>query len=273
MHLAQSRSFIRILTMLATVVCGGCGTLSAKGGVADRFVGGANNAAVIAAPDSVVAWRTVGSLHDYQKQTNSNPWALILAPNPNQYQEYTNGDLVMKGSQVYTNGYVLVNDHVYTNGDPALITDHWSIEDYYTKAGRGTPVPAEIAAQLTALLLDKHTYRGTNGDDVFMGLPDCEYEPGVVITFAKGDRAVDAYFCFQCDVLIIRYDKDPNKTPPFASTEAPIGYAREELLQVMKKIFPNDPQIQSLTNTNDEPPLPGTPLRFGGFLMVDPARR
>jgi hypothetical protein len=242
---------MKILAILASLVCLGWGTLSTKGGAADRFVGGADNAAVIAAPDSVVAWRTVGSLNDYRRHANGNSmytWAEILGPaSSEKYQKHADGELVMKGSQVFTNGYVLINDRVYTNGDPSLVIEHEGLDDYYAKAGKGIPVPDEIAAQLTELLLDKHTYRGTNADDVYiLSVPNCEFEPGVVVTFAKGNRAVDAYFCFQCSVLITQYDRDPNKTPPYAHTEAGISYGQYELLRVMKKIFPNDPQIQSL---------------------------
>lgn len=140
----------------------------------DKAVGGSENMAIIANPDSVNAWRTVASL-----------------------------------KQAYRQGF--------------------QMPDLLAKAGKPIPVSKDLAAQLAKLLEDPRTYLrpGTS-------LKDCIPIPDVDIAFMRGNVEVDAYFCFECNVLVV------------AQVQSDIDRGRTAIVKVVKQIFPNDPQIQSL---------------------------
>jgi len=97
------------------------------------------------------------------------------------------------------------------------------------KAGKPISVSKDLAAQLAKLLEDPHTYLrpGTS-------IKDCIPVPDVVIAFMRGNREVDAYFCFECNVLVV------------GEVQSDIDRGRPAILKTVKKIFVNDPLIQSL---------------------------
>lgn len=211
-----TKEFLASIFFIALI----CLTARARGG--EDFVGGAENAAIIAAPDSVMAWRTVGSL--------------------------------------------------LTTNHPA-----WH-EQYFQKSGDGIPVSTNLASQLGGVLLDTNTYLPGSSTG-------CMARPGVAISFSKGKRTIDLYFCFECGILSIDSAPDPKKwlsptnqansfrlaakvrtnglsedpnlppkyirAPPDQGSPETIGSSlfgpgRAEILAVIKKIFPTDPRIQSL---------------------------
>ncbi|HXB58915.1 MAG TPA: hypothetical protein VNU95_05100 [Candidatus Acidoferrales bacterium] len=97
------------------------------------------------------------------------------------------------------------------------------------KAGKPIPVSKDLAAQLAKLLEDPHTYLkpGTS-------LKDCIPVPDVVIAFMRGNREVDAYFCFEYNVLVVD------------QVQSDIDRGRPAILKTVKQIFRNDQEIQSL---------------------------
>ena len=96
------------------------------------------------------------------------------------------------------------------------------------KAGKPISVSKDLAAQLAKLLDDPHTYL-TPGKSI----KDCIPVPDMVIAFMRGNREVDAYFCFACNVLVV------------GEVQSDIDRGRPAILKTVKKIFVNDPQIQS----------------------------
>jgi len=140
--------------------------------VESRF-GGNENTAIIAAPNSVKVWRTVGSL-------NSSPG------------------------------------------------------DCFEKFGSAIVVSTNLAAQLSKVLLDVHSYEHSDASTP----KQCLLQPGVVVTFSKGEHDLDVFFCFECDVLIVK-----SGTNEIGNDFSP---SRAEFVRIMKKIFQKDAQIQSL---------------------------
>ncbi len=150
---------------------------------ATNELGGIENAAIIAKPLSVKAWRTVGSLE--------------------------------------------------------LNSPSFTLDDLYRKSGEGNLVSTNLAAQLSKLLLDESSYPHYSGLVIPKG---CLPEPAVVVAFSDGKKNVDVFFCFECAILIIKTDENPTKI----GLQTDFDPSRDKLLQVMKKIFPKDQQIQSL---------------------------
>jgi hypothetical protein len=156
-----------ILFCATVLISSGC---SNSKQLASQF-GGVENVTIITKPDSVNAWRTIGSLNPRESRN----------------------------------------------------------KDFYKKTGVANLVTTDLAAQLSKILLDKHSYLQLGGT-----LKLCLPEPGVVITFSNGKKDVDVFFCFECNILIA----------PGGSTD--FDPCRPQLVRIMKQIFPKDPQIQSL---------------------------
>jgi hypothetical protein len=106
------------------------------------------------------------------------------------------------------------------------------MSDIYAKAGKPILVSGDLAVQLAKLLDDPHTYLRPG-----MSLKGCIPMPEVVIAYMRGDKEVDAYFCFECNVLVV------------GQVQSDFDRGRPAILKIMKKIFPNDPQIQSLKDS------------------------
>jgi hypothetical protein len=105
----------------------------------------------------------------------------------------------------------------------------FKMADIYSRAGKPTPVSKSLGAPLAKQLQDRHSYirPGT-------ALKGCIPVPEVLIAFTRGNQEVDAYFCFECNVLVVgqvQSDFDPG---------------RPAILKLVKQIFPNDSFIQSL---------------------------
>lgn len=145
--------------------------------------------AIVAAPESVEAWRTVGSLH---------------------------------------------SDTAVPN-------------DYYKRSGKGILVSTNLAAALSKAILDSKTYPHFDGP-----IPgkDCFPEPGVAVRFTKGKRRIDFFVCFECNIVIM-FDS-PEKEPDLAQgAQADFDPGHNKLLQIVKRVFPKDRQIQALRNQED----------------------
>lgn len=111
------------------------------------------------------------------------------------------------------------------------------ITNLYRKSGSAILVSTNLAAQLSKVLLDEHSYPPLSQIS-----KSCFPEPGVVITFFDGKKNVDVFFCFECAILII--ETDGKATAGGLQTD--FDPSRTELVRIIKKIFPQDARIQSL---------------------------
>jgi hypothetical protein len=148
-------------------------------------LGGIENAAIVAKPVSVMAWRTVGSLE--------------------------------------------LRSRSFGSFTPAHL---------YQKSGAGNLVSTNLASQLSNLLLDQTSYPHNDG----LWAKNCLPEPAVVVTFSNGKKNVDIFFCFECNILIVKTNE--KVMTDGLQTDFDPGHAK--ILAVIKKIFPKDQQIQSL---------------------------
>ena len=105
------------------------------------------------------------------------------------------------------------------------------LENYRMSAGPFA-IAAMEATALRMLLFDEKTY----GWDYAKG---CMPHYGVRIQFVKDNQRVDVLFCFDCDILTVYYNGKVIGGEDFDD-------ARPRLVELMKKIFPNDDVIQSM---------------------------
>ncbi|REJ94822.1 MAG: hypothetical protein DWQ34_07690 [Planctomycetota bacterium] len=106
-----------------------------------------------------------------------------------------------------------------------------SFDDYEMTAGP-VSVPENLSAELQTLLLDPGAYFWET--DVA-----CEPLYGVRIEFQRDDDLVDAFFCFECDILTIYHNYQ-------VVGGEEIDDIRSDLIEVMQPLFPDDEAIQSL---------------------------
>ena len=105
--------------------------------------------------------------------------------------------------------------------------------DYFEKFGNPIIVSTNLAAHLSKVLLNESSFENSSSTP-----KQCLLEPGIVVTFSSGKHDLDVFFCFECNVLVVK-----SETKEIGNSFDP---SRVELVQIMKKIFPKDPQIQSL---------------------------
>ena len=106
-----------------------------------------------------------------------------------------------------------------------------TVKDYKTTAGP-IAVDEALAARLSKLLLDRDNYLW----DVAKG---CEPIFGVRLEFTQGDKSVDLFFCFECDILAVYFRGKPVGSEDFDTM-------RPQLVEIVQKIFPDDMVIQDL---------------------------
>jgi hypothetical protein len=95
-------------------------------------------------------------------------------------------------------------------------------------------VDAASAAELGAIFADDSIYDWERAKA-------CEFEPGVALRFARAGSNLDVLLCFSCDELAaFREDKRLGSED--------FDVARPRLLAVVKRLFPGDEKIQSLTD-------------------------
>jgi hypothetical protein len=93
-------------------------------------------------------------------------------------------------------------------------------------------VDETTARELAEILRNSDTY----GWDFAKG---CKFDPGVVIRFASRTSTIDVVFCFHCEELQIWRDGRPVGGEDFDA-------ASRKLAAIMKRIFPEDREIQDL---------------------------
>jgi len=97
-------------------------------------------------------------------------------------------------------------------------------------------VDEESRAALASVLLDDGTYEWDSSKT-------CEFLPGVLLRY-EADVPVDVLLCFSCDELEVFVGKRQVGHEDF-------DVRRPDLVRVAKRLFPNDPAIQKLTEQGD----------------------
>ena len=110
-------------------------------------------------------------------------------------------------------------------------------EDPKTIGGAGmlsgpVTVDEESSRELTEILRNPGTYDWDSAKG-------CKFDPGVVVRFASKLSTIDVVFCFHCEELQIWRDGARVGGEDFDA-------ASHKLAAIMKRIFPEDPEIQSL---------------------------
>ena len=108
---------------------------------------------------------------------------------------------------------------------------HAHLSEYEMTSGP-VVVPADAASTLRSILLDTSTYE-------WDAAKACMPVYGVRIQFKLGAEEVDVLFCFECDILGVYDNGAPMGGEDFDD-------AREEILSVIRKLFPDDADIQAL---------------------------
>ncbi|HEY1786952.1 MAG TPA: hypothetical protein VGJ73_02295, partial [Verrucomicrobiae bacterium] len=99
--------------------------------------------------------------------------------------------------------------------------------DFYLKSGKAKLVSANLASKLSELLLNK------NYGDRSLWSKNCMVLPGVIVSFSKGNQNVDAFFCFDCNIFLVK----PVNQTGYRSND--FDAERPAFLSVIKKIFRN----------------------------------
>jgi hypothetical protein len=96
------------------------------------------------------------------------------------------------------------------------------------------PVPPELAAKLSVLLLSPQSYPPV--------ISFCMFDPGVALRFWKGNSAVDVLVCFHCNDLAF----EPVGAPKSLGGKHSFAPIRGPLLQLVQAARPHDERLQSL---------------------------
>jgi hypothetical protein len=113
------------------------------------------------------------------------------------------------------------------------------LPDYWKKSDKSAVLSTNLISKVSQLLLDEKTYFPFH-----QFKKNCIYQPGIVLTFSDGTREMDVFFCLECDEMIV--EPDPNKDGRSASINNEIDPSHREFVRLMKQIFPDTPEIQSL---------------------------
>lgn len=113
--------------------------------------------------------------------------------------------------------------------------DRWgkaTVDDYLTVSGP-VAIPDAERVQLQEVLSDVNSF----GWDYAKG---CLPTPGVRLQFSDGEITIDVLLCFECDILGTFENGSLVGGEDFDE-------ARPKILEIVKRLFPDDKIIQSLT--------------------------
>ena len=113
------------------------------------------------------------------------------------------------------------------------------LTDYPIQAGP-MPVSPSDTKLLVDTLLDEKSY-------YWNAAKACIPQPGVRIDFSRGDQTLSILLCFECEILETYLNGKSASGQNFE-------YAQPTLVRIARKLFPNDPKIQSLTEEEFTPP-------------------
>jgi hypothetical protein len=106
--------------------------------------------------------------------------------------------------------------------------------EYFEKSKDLLSVSTNLAKELSHVLLNEKSYEFSNGSTP----RGCLLQPIVAVTYSDGKREVDVFFDFECTVLNVK-----SQTKDIGNVFTP---SRGQIVRIIKKIFPNDSEIQSL---------------------------
>lgn len=106
------------------------------------------------------------------------------------------------------------------------------------KRGPSVSVPAPQAQRLKRILQRSSSHY--QGSDRKACIPDY----GVLFTFRSGDRAIQVALCFNCNMLDV-FDGGDDKARSVNSLPD-FDPMRSDLVAIVKKVFPDDAEIQGL---------------------------
>jgi hypothetical protein len=93
-------------------------------------------------------------------------------------------------------------------------------------------VDESTSSELSAILLDPDSYD-------WQRAKGCEFRPGVGVRYTREVSRVDLALCFECDELTIHRQGRRVGVEDFDAV-------RPGLVSIVKRVFPNDPEIQAL---------------------------
>jgi hypothetical protein len=119
-------------------------------------------------------------------------------------------------------------------GREAIADPVWAFEPDYEPLAEPVEVSNADWRRLTILLTSRRSYEWENDDS-----KSCEPEYGVRLAFERGDRHVEVWLCFECDIFVV-YEQGRR-----------IAYEDFDLIhnalaEVMQSLFPDDEAIQTL---------------------------
>jgi hypothetical protein len=105
---------------------------------------------------------------------------------------------------------------------------------FYRKGGEPKTVPSDLAKSLIEQLSNPSSYDYDPGSSKM-----CIPMPGFVIAFTRAEGEVDIFLCFECDILAVHVGEN-------FKAEADFDPSHNELLRIIKTLYPNDEKVQSL---------------------------
>jgi len=107
-----------------------------------------------------------------------------------------------------------------------------TLSDYPVEKGPVTISPADGAALVTTLLDEQSYYWNSK--------KACLPQPGVRLDFIRGNDRLSLLLCFECKMFDTYLNGKPTSGQNF-------DYIQPVLVKFVRKLFPDDPKIQSLT--------------------------
>jgi hypothetical protein len=98
--------------------------------------------------------------------------------------------------------------------------------------GRAIDPPKGWLSEVQSIVTNSRSY----GDSIQAGTPS----PKVVIRFVRGETKIDVMLAFDVDTVIVQQDGKPCGTGVFKPR-------RKELLALVKRLFPDDGEIQAIS--------------------------
>lgn len=107
------------------------------------------------------------------------------------------------------------------------------VKDYKMVAGP-VAVDDKLAKSMSRVLLDEKSYSWGGGPQ-----KACVPIYGVRLEFIQGDNTTDVFFCFECNILGVYVNGKEVRSADF-------DHARPQFVKLVKKILPEDKEIQGL---------------------------
>jgi hypothetical protein len=110
--------------------------------------------------------------------------------------------------------------------------------------GKPKTLDKTSARKLSAILSNETQYEWDNGKPVMLG---CIFRPAAAFRFRRGKKFLSVLACFRCNQVLFVPDglpKEDKERPAFRV--AWMVWLRPEVLQITKKAFPDDKEVQEI---------------------------